>query len=290
MIIVRLMGGLGNQMFQYAAGKRLALTQGVELKLDVRYFRKPGYRRYLLDHFHITEGFTSDKELRRFKCNGKPWWSLLSNSRRRQAKDLSPLFIKEKQYQYDDRILHLGKDAYLDGYWQSESYFKDIEREIRETFIFRNTSEGAARVAGLIRSSNSVSLHIRRGDYIKGEGATQVFEILSLEYYRDAVNHIRSEVDSPHLFVFSDGLPWVQENMSFDCQTTIVDMSTGESPFDDMYLMSLCRHNIIANSTFSWWGGWLNENDDKIVIAPSAWFKSGEIDIEYLIPEGWKMI
>lgn len=290
MIVVRIMGGLGNQMFQYAVGKRLATSHDTELKIDISYFKKSGHRQYLLNHFSVPEDFAAKDEIRRLKYAQKPWWLLLSKELRQQARSDSQSYIREKYFHINEGAMSSGPDAYLDGFWQSEQYFKDIEDFIRKTFTFQNPSPQAVEMANRIRSSNSVSLHVRRGDYIKEEGAFQVFETLSQAYYRDAVDYIRSQIGSLHVFVFSDNMPWVRENMSFDCQTTMLDGSNSEYPLDDLYLMSLCRHNIVANSSFSWWGAWLNSHENKKVVAPSAWFRSREINTRDLIPEGWKRI
>jgi hypothetical protein len=283
------MGGLGNQMFQYAAGKRLALNLGVEMRLDTDWFDRSDSRSYELGVFQVPEKKARRSDIRRLRYGNKSWWKLLTSKARQEAKESSTSHIKQKQFHFDAGILNLPDDVYLHGYWQSEKYFKDIESEIREQFTFHNPGNYAAEMAERIRSCNSVSIHIRRGDYIEGDSAAN-FENLPLEYYRQALDYLESSLGLLDLFIFSDDLTWVRENKLFDREVTFVEASGGPSPVDDMWLMTLCRHNIIANSSFSWWGGWLNKNDDKIVIAPSVWFTSGETDTGDLIPNGWKKI
>jgi hypothetical protein len=286
MIVVRIMGGLGNQMFQYAAGKRLALKLGVEMRLDTDWYDRSDSRLYELGFFQVPEVKAGRSDIRRLRYGSKPWWKLLTNRARREAKESSTSHIKQKQFHFDTGILNLSDDVYLHGYWQSEKYFKDIERDIRDQFTFRNPGKSATEMAERIHSSNSVSIHIRRGDYIEGDSAAK-FENLPLEYYRKALHHLESSLGLLDLFIFSDDLTWVRENNLFDREMTFVEASGNLTPVDDMWLMTLCRHNIIANSSFSWWGAWLNSNETKTVVAPSIWFKSEENDTRDLIPETW---
>jgi hypothetical protein len=157
---------------------------------------------------------------------------------------------------------------------------------VRDQFTFQNPGNDAAEMADRILSCNSVSIHIRRGDYVEGDSAPK-FENLPLEYYRKALHRLESSTGLLDRFIFSDDLTWVRENKLFDREMTFVEAGGNLSPVDDMWLMTLCRHNIIANSSFSWWGAWLNRNEAKMVVAPSKWFKSEAIDTGDLIPESW---
>lgn len=286
MIVVRITGGLGNQMFQYAAGKRLAMQLGVEMKLDTQWYDKFDFKSYGLDAFHIPEKSAGKSEIRQLIYGGKSWLKMLTSRARREARESALSYIKEKQFHFDARMLNLDDEVYLHGYWQSEKYFKDIEGEIRALFTFRDPGQKAVEMAELIHSCASVSLHVRRGDYLTGSNAAK-FEKLPLEYYRKALELLENTLGSKHLFVFSDDIPWVRENIYFDYETTIVDVREEGSSVEDMWLMSLCRHNIIANSSYSWWGAWLNGNLAKTVIAPSRWFNSEKNDTRDLIPKSW---
>ena len=173
----------------------------------------------------------------------------------------------------------------MDGYWQSEKYFKNIKDEIIKSFTpIHDISEKAKQYIKEIENSNSVSLHVRRGDYVdntmfKGSGLT----ITEMPYYKDAIEFINSKVENPKFFIFSDDIAWCKENFEFLEDKTFIDDT--KSAIDDMVLMSRCEHNIIANSTFSWWGAWLNRNKNKIVIAPKVWYKTNhEL---HLAPKEW---
>ena len=287
MIIVRLMGGLGNQMFQYAAGKRLALVRGVDLKLDLGLFERFPDRSYELDAFQVENTIASRGEIRRLRYGGMPQWKLLTNGARRRAKESSPSFIKEKHFHFDESILCLGEEAYLDGYWQSERYFSDISHEIREIFSVRDLPEKVQHMAHRISSCQSVSMHVRRGDYVQDDRASDIFQSIPIHYYERGANYFRQLLGQFEIFLFSDDLSWVRENISMEYRITFVE---GFSAVEDMLLMSMCRHNIIANSSFSWWAGWLNKHNDKTVVAPSNWFRTDDLDTRDLIPEGWKII
>ncbi len=287
MIIARLMGGLGNQMFQYAAGKRLAMARGVELKLDTGFYGRFDSRSYALDAFAISEEIAIRSEIRHLRYGGKPWWRLQTNKGRRAAKEHSPSHIKEKHFHFDESILNLGEEAYLDGYWQSERYFADVSGEIRNLFTPVSVCERARGMADRINSSQSVSLHVRRGDYVEDDKASKVFHSLPIDYFMRAVDQLEKSVETFKIYLFSDDLPWAQENIARDFDTIPVNIGRELSPAEDMWLMSQCDHNIITNSSFSWWGGWLNSNVGKTVIAPLNWFRSEKYDTVDLIPPAW---
>lgn len=284
MIIVRLMGGLGNQMFQYAAGKHLAMARGVKMKLDIGFYERDDSRSYALDAFSISEEIASRSEIRHLRYGGKPWWRLQSRKARQAAKDLSPTHIMEKQDYFNKNVLSTGDDAYLDGYWQSERYFYDISEQLRDAFTLKKVSENALEMVKRINSLQSVSVHVRRGDYTSDKKASKVPGTLPAEYYYRALEYLESRLDKFELFLFSDDLNWTRDNLFLDKKRTFVE---GFSDVEDMWLMSQCDHNIIANSSFSWWGGWLNINKAKSVIAPVDWFRDQGRDTRNLIPSTW---
>lgn len=181
MVVARITGGLGNQMFQYAAGKRLALKLGAEMKLDTYWYERTDSRSYELDAFQVPEKSVGRSEIRRLRYGGKLWWKLLTHVARREAKKPASSYVKEKQFHFDAEMLNLTDDVYLHGYWQTEEYFKDTQGEIRNLFTFRDPGQNAAEMAERIRSCNSASVHFRRGDYLIGNSPA-ILENLNMEY------------------------------------------------------------------------------------------------------------
>ena len=292
MIIVKLMGGIGNQMFQYAAARRLAHVHGATLKIDLSWFencKADSPRPYELHIFPIKELIASEKEIDRLKNTGKkrlPGWllRLFNAADQRRSKGL----IIEKHFHFDPEVLRLPDNVYLDGYWQSEKYFRDIADIIRTEFTITVEPDDKSRqMSEMIGRSEAVSLHIRRGDYAANPVMNQFHGLCSLDYYLKAIEMIASRVGSPHFFVFSDDPAWVKENLVSAHPTTFIDFNGPKRAYEDMRLMSLCRHHVIANSSFSWWGAWLCRNPDKIVIAPRQWFKRKDLNTDDLIPERW---
>lgn len=289
MIITELNGGLGNQMFQYAVARRLAEVNHTELKLDIENFNKDRLRAYELHHLNVNAQFAVYDDIAIFKERSKREKikfyirQILSRKKLRN--------IKEKHFHFDESILFLKDNIYLQGYWQSEKYFKDIADIIRREFSLKEKlSEESQQVAQKIKMSiNSVSLHIRRGDYVSNPTTNSVHGVCSLEYYQQCVQVLRERLGELSLFVFSDDPVWVEENLNYDHLLTFVNHNGAERAYEDMHLMSLCQHNIIANSSFSWWGAWLNQNSKKIVFAPKQWFRVDDYATGDLIPEGWQL-
>jgi len=288
MIIVSLKGGLGNQMFQYAAGRRLANKHNTNLKLDISWFDKqqapdsPSIREFELDCFKLKPVFAKRFDLARIQMPP-------NNFKRRVIRKLfGPIevFREADTADFLPEVLNAPNNSYLEGYWQSDEYFKDITNIIREDFTFRGDfSEKSQEIVKLIVKVNSVSLHVRRGDYVTHAQFTEVHGMTNLEYYDKAVKELLKKVKDPHFFIFSDDPEWCKKNIKLDYPVTYVDHN--KKGADDMRLMSLCKHNIIANSTFSWWGAWLNINKGKVVIAPKRWFNDPSMSIEKRWPESW---
>jgi hypothetical protein len=286
MIIVKLMGGLGNQMFQYAAGRRLAYLRRTDLKLDLTWFENimavDTKRRYELGAFNIQEQVASAEEagrlregllLRRF--------GFLFPFRKQRH-------ILEQHYHFDPDILQLPDNVYLEGYWQSPKYFYDIQDIIRAEFTVRSGPDaGNRRMAEEIAGAESVAIHVRRGDYVSSPAISSRHGTCSMEYYQTAVKTIIGRVVQPHFFVFSDDPAWAKENLSLTGPKTVIGQNGPDHAYEDMRLMSLCKHHIIANSSFSWWGAWLCRNPDKVVIAPQQWFQDKNINTGDLIPAQW---
>lgn len=287
MIIVRLIGGLGNQMFQYALGKRLALLNNVELKVDISFLKKEGQtytkRNLELNNFGIEIPLATEEELQKYNF-------IQRSSIRSRLQKFSSLFfpyytIHETSLNYNDKILQSPKNSYLNGFWQTEKYFLPIEKTIREDFTFQKPLSGLSlKMSEQITATQSVSLHVRRGDYVNDPEISKVHGACGIGYYLKAIEVMKSKFSGLHLFVFSDDVDWVKNNLTTDLPITYVEQNSG---FVDMQLMSFCKHNIIANSSFSWWGAWLNNNPGKIIIAPEKWFNDSSVNAKDIIPAGW---
>lgn len=288
MVISRLLGGLGNQMFQYAAARALSLRKGTTLALDVSAF----------DHYELHQGFELNKI---FNCTFDVasradiksvlgWQSTVAIQRIVSRKPFSLFirkhFIAEPQFNYWSGINSLKNDCYLSGYWQSEKYFADFVDQIREDFKFQRMAGVNAELSRQIKDVNAVSLHVRRGDYVNNQKTNATHGLCTLDYYRDAIRYLADRAEQPQFFIFSDDLEWVKNNLKIDFPFVYVQHNRDKESYNDMHLMSLCRHHIIANSSFSWWGAWLNSNIEKIVVAPKKWF-ADQTDVRDLLPDGW---
>lgn len=281
------MGGLGNQMFQYAAAKALALERQVDLALDLSFLNTEAgeqhTRRQLelnLLHTNYKIATTSDVEI--FKKGNRI--SDFISSVFRHTK-----LVNEKGFEYDTDFFSYPKRTYLNGFWQSEKYFAHIRSTLLEELVIKRAApENVVAMKDRMTHSNSVSLHIRRGDYVTNKNAASFHGLTPLDYYYQAIRFVKQKtVQTPELFVFSDDIEWAKEHLKIEENCAFIDFNKNENSIYDLYLMTQCRHNIIANSSFSWWGAWLNQNPDKIVIAPKQWFKSQELNTKDLIPAEW---
>jgi hypothetical protein len=286
------MGGLGNQMFQYAMARALSLRTNTELKLDLSWFdsKTDGEtnRSYELSNFFVTKNIATSKELKQLKAYDN-----------RVARRLQPIVsrlmpmswqthIQEKYFHFDPAIFSIKKNAYLSGYWQSEQYFFDFMNVIRHDFMFNQSlNVENKRIAEKIHAHNSVSLHIRRGDYVNKIQNINYFESCSLDYYYKGLAEISARQSDLRVYVFSDDIEWAKDNLNVTYPTLFINHNQGKDAFEDMRLMSLCKYNIIANSSFSWWGAWLNQYPEKMVIAPKHWFKKALHDTRDLLPDNW---
>jgi hypothetical protein len=285
MILVRLCGGLGNQLFQYAAGRRLAHARGAELVLDLGWYAQTPSsntpRKYELAHYPIQARTTTRAE---------DWWCRFHSGRLLRRLPIIPRRwhnFREKAFDFDRSVLDLPDDTYLDGYWQSHCYFEDIADAIRaEATPLKPAGPRDMAVNEKIVATASVSLHVRRGDYVTHKAAAGVHGTCSVSYYQKALAKIASLVRNPHFFIFSDDVEWARSSIATPGPNTFVDHNGPEAAFQDLRLMSLCKHHVIANSSFSWWGAWLNPNEEKVVVSPQAWFADGRAT-RTLIPSTW---
>jgi hypothetical protein len=298
MIISRIWAGLGNQLFQYAAGKCKAVLHQTPFKIDVRWYGMtiPGDtpRRYELNSFQVEVENASETEIRSFPFTTIPkrklGRSLLPRWHVFLQKQLPLRSYREPHFHFDSRFFALPSDVYLIGYFQSERYFKPIEKQIREEFTIKNSpSPENGRLLEQIDRTPSISLHVRRGDYISDPRIHQHHGVCELTYYQEAIQEIERRVDSPHFYVFSDDIAWVREHLPIAHKVTYVTHNQGDKSYEDLRLMSRCCHHVIANSSFSWWGAWLDPRPDKIVIAPKKW-TNVSLDTADLIPAGWMVL
>ena len=271
------MGGLGNQMFQYAFGQ--LLEKGI--KYDTSWFeysknsKNVTPRDYELDFFNVHLKKLSKRQTKRYKKNNKLLFFFGIETRLKKI-------IENPENIYNPNLLK-EKEGIFEGYFQCAQYYEPIREQLLKDFIPKNEiSSGNKKILEQILSTNSVSLHVRRGDYVKLQ---HIHGLCNITYYEKAIEFISNKVKNPHFFLFSDDIEWVKENLKINHPYTIVDINHGDKSPWDMWLMKHCKHNIIANSSFSWWGAWLNENPNKIVIAPQKWTVNNNTDI---IPSNWE--
>lgn len=294
MIIVRISGGLGNQLFQYAFAQALSELLDVKAKYDIK-TRTPyaGYcnRNLNLESWGILLDVADDREIlrfRRFKGTGTG-----ARAERFIIKNLP--FLTNSYYIQRDTFFEAQRDlftdnCYYDGYWQSEKYFERISYRLRNDLVFKGVlSSDNKRLSDSIQNQKSVSIHVRRTDYINNRANRRIFATTTMEYYRSAIEYLSKRYDDLVYYVFADDMKWAMENLHGK-EFIFID-GNYQNPEVDMYLMTLCKSNIIANSTFSWWGAWLNRNPQKSIIAPKQWFRGTMNNrIGEIIPKEWTLI
>ncbi|MBP6974854.1 MAG: alpha-1,2-fucosyltransferase [Candidatus Pacebacteria bacterium] len=310
MILTRLRGGLGNQMFQYALGRVISKVHNEELRLDTTGYATKVQgdtpRSYRLQFFNIQGDIATPEDVLRAKYP----FGIVS----KVLRAFSQKILRKNYIDYHPELLErksaTSGTLYLDGFFQSEKYYTVGSNDFREMIQndFQLKPEHISPVMKIYMDQiqamgnpasdfeNSVSLHVRRGDYVTNPSANKTQGLCSIQYYTDAIAHIKQHISNPHFFVFSDDIEWVKKNIPINSPSSqneggvlspVTYISNPElQDYEELALMSLCKHNIIANSSFSWWGAWLNSNPDKIVIAPKQWTVSGT-DHPNIIPEKW---
>lgn len=293
MIIVNINGGLGNQMFQYALGKALSIEKKTELKLYVKEVTDKGNHNgfELKNIFNISATIATIKD-QKIILGIRHQHKIIKLLRSRRLGFLrGGHYIVESQFHYDKQIKKIHNNVFLRGFWQSEKYFLNFRDEILQEFSYKSKfSKKNLETEKIIQEKTSVSIHIRRGDYISNSAASKTFAKLGISYYQDAINELNLDISNTLLVFFSDDINWVKINIIKQLpngyQTIIIDNNKGNESYNDMRLMSLCNHNIIANSSFSWWGAWLNKNSRKQIIAPKKWFLDDTNTCD-LCPDNW---
>jgi len=270
MVIINLTGGLGNQMFQYAFGKAIATEHGTDLKFHFTNALFNTQRDFELDVFNISVSRARTSDLHKLGVvQNRLVNRLLYLFDERFKLQFNKHIVTQKYpYNYNSNYLSIKNDSYIQGYWADERYFKKIENTIRNEFTLKKKlDDNNKKILKQIQAFNSVSLHVRRTDYVTNKN--NLVQFIGLDYYLESIKKIKQVVSDPVFYVFSDDISWCRENLQPHLKNAyFMDHNIGKEAYKDMKLMSACKHNIIANSTFSWWGSWLNQNQNKIIIKP----------------------
>ena len=282
------MGGMGNQMFQYAFGRYLSVKHNTTLKLDLSILldRTPRkdfvFRDYDLGIFDIEENFASEKEISAIR-DWSP--SPLLKKILKKIRGIRKNYIREPFPNFSGAVYHSPDNVFLDGYWQTEKYFQDIEDIIKKEFVVKeHLSEQALMLANQIRKNNSVCVNVRRGDFI----LNSYHNVCDLRYYRKAEAIISSKIQDPYFYIFSDDIEWCRENLGFYSPATYVSHEFAGKKFQDyLRLMSYCKHFIIPNSSFAWWAAYLSPSQNNIVIAPQKWVADDNYNEEDVYRKNW---
>lgn len=297
--------GIGNCMFQYAAARVCSLEMKGNLLIgltDIQEHQMPFKKAYSdserlrflegsLGVFSMNLPIANACDVFRMRGWGEP---TLCNKMLRKIKKIcwalpSSCHVEQDCYAFDASLLSMRHDVYMDGFFINPRYFENFEDILRKDFKFSvEFSEKNASFAAEISSSNAVAIHVRIGDYLHNEKIQRIYPAYGQGYYKQAIAHIESKVNDPVYYIFSDHPEWAVANLSFIKNAKIISHNPIEKGYEDLRLMSLCKHNIITNSTFSWWGAWLNPNPDKIVISPKKWING--YDASALLLAGWYVI
>ncbi|MEM8898166.1 MAG: alpha-1,2-fucosyltransferase [Bacteroidota bacterium] len=295
--MLRLMGGLGNQLFQYSTGRALAIQHNTSLKLDLSLLldrtdiEHRVFREFELADFPIQASLASEKETAFFHPKRDTLFQKMGA--RMHTMLHAPRVYIESKMTYNPALSQLPNDSCLVGNFQSEQYFSKIEAILRQELTLNlPLSQQVLSLKKEMETTNSVALHVRRGDYVSNPLFSRTLGALPLEYYQRALAFLAKNLPAFKVFIFSDDPAWCRENMRLDYPFYIVaDTVSGEKAHKiDMKLMGACKHYIISNSSFAWWGAWLNPDEDKIVLAPKTWYRSPEIDDRDIVPKSWHKI
>lgn len=297
MKIVKIMGGLGNQMSQYAFARAIEEKFGEEVLLDLSWYEEikdlkkhpnTTQRNYELDLLNISLKIATPKQVTECINEKKSKMPPFLCKMLKKPRYTNNIILQGDTTEFVPELLEYKENAYYIGYFQSEKYFIDIREILLKEFSPKaKMNEQNQEILKQIRANNSVSLHVRRGDYVNSPTMSAIYQTCSPDYYKEAADYIASKSANPHFYLFSDDIPWVKENIKIDYPLTIVNLNGEENAYFDMELMKNCKHNIVANSTFSFWGSWLNQNPNKIAIAPQKLFNETAYKNGDLLPDNW---
>ena len=290
MIVTRLSGGLGNQLFQYAAGRSLSLKNNCPLYLDTSFYGKSPNRKYMLGEFNIADSKVSVKEVYRSFNAGGVWLKdvLL---RKQLLSSAGATLYREKGFEFDPQVSALKSPVILDGYWQSEKYFAGNEMQLRNELSLKRKIVGeASGLQSEMLQNPSVAIHIRRGDYMSNPEISKIHGVCSEDYYVKSWEFISERVPAAVPFVFTDDIAFGKRMIDIFGKGVLVSELTHGDTLLDFELMQSARHFIIANSTFSWWGAWLSRSADKVVVAPRNWFRTSAYNTNDLFPVAWTLL
>lgn len=273
MIIINLTGGLGNQMFQYAFGRYLSIKHKTNLKYHYTNALFNTQRSFALGVFNIQATEATSDDLRKVGVIQNRYINrvLYLLDERYKIQLNKNIITQHPPYEFAESVRDIPNNRYVQGFFTDERFFKGVEENIRKEFTPKKPlDEKNKNIIEEIKKVNSVSVHVRRGDYVTNKANAQSLGFLGLEYYKKAINKIKDTVHNPYFYVFSDDIDWCKLNLtSFAKNIKFINHNTGANSYKDLLLMSACKHCVIANSTFSWWGGWLNKNTNKICIKPN---------------------
>jgi hypothetical protein len=292
MLIIKIHYGLGNQLFQYAFGRSLSLRKKIPFFLDVHFYRSQQQssehpRLYQLDQFNIKENIISDEDVSSF-INPDFWQRRSANLGCLIKPYYKRRIVYERGLSFDKHMWEVEDDVYLAGYWQDLRYFADVEDVIRKDLSFKNEAVGENKeMLSRLLNVESVGIHVRRGDYLTDEKTIELAGVADLPYYNGALSFMNAKLTNPQYFVFTDDPDWVRTHFDVEVQFELVTINGQDKGYEDLHLLSHCRHQVISNSSFGWWGAWLNNHPGKIVVAPKVWRKNG---VDMFKPEAWTLI
>jgi hypothetical protein len=287
-IYIHCEGGLGNQLFQYALGRTLAIKTGAKLVLDPWEAWRKDSRPVVLDKFEIRARQITPLENIVCRLVDSQTLRPFASALRICAPGLLPQVVRRRVHGFDPAILEIRKSVYLDGWFQSELYFRDQAEVLRGELRLRGAPSAANQEClNQIAPVQSICVHVRRGDYVSDPHILKRIGICGLDYYRAAIDFVRQHVSSPVFFIFSDDPEWTRANLDVPEPRHFISHNCNVADWEDIRLMSACRHFIIANSTFSWWGAWLGAFAGKIVVAPKQWFAEPTISTKDIVPTSW---
>lgn len=285
MIITEINGGLGNQLFQYAAGLSLSLRHQTQLKTAVQFKNSDTSRSLGLSHFNLNLIEATQEDVNQL-YSGSAVDRAIQAVLPAQFKHV----YKEKHFAYQSGFEKLGSNVYLKGYWQSERYFSTIANQVKDIFTLQpHLYSNILPLIEEIKQTESVSIHVRKGDYLL-HPYLDYYASLESTYYNNALAALQENLPQLKLYVFTDDPKWVEENLALPLPFTLISGVQTRSMYEDFQAMLSCKYHIIANSSFSWWTAWLSAREGKKVVAPKEWFKNGPSDTADLIPKSWLIV